>query len=64
MYDFWKRLSNEEKNNFAVKVGSSAGYLRLVFSGHKKPGFKLCHLIEQGSGGEITKSELRPDIYP
>lgn len=63
MYDFWKKLSNEEKLNFASKCESSVGYLRLVFSGHKKPGYKMCKLIEINSKGQIRKSDLRPDIY-
>lgn len=63
MYDFWKKLSNEEKTKFAVMCESSVGYLRLVFSGHKKPGYKMCKLIEQNSNGQISRSDLRPDIY-
>lgn len=63
MYDFWKKLSNTEKARFADKCESSVGYLRLVFSGHKKAGYKMCMLIEENSNGRISKSDLRPDIY-
>ncbi|HHQ2586107.1 TPA: transcriptional regulator [Providencia rettgeri] len=63
MYDFWKKLSNEEKTKFASMCESSVGYLRLIFSGHKKAGYKMCNLIEKNSNGQVRKSELRPDIY-
>ncbi|MFO5510044.1 transcriptional regulator, partial [Klebsiella pneumoniae] len=48
----------------ANSVGSTPGYLRLVFNGYKKAGFSLATRLENITLGEIKKSELRPDIYP
>ncbi|MBB6910216.1 helix-turn-helix domain-containing protein, partial [Escherichia coli] len=48
----------------AGKVGSTPGYLRLVFNGYKKASFVLAKKLEQCTSGAITKSDLRPDIYP
>ncbi|WP_122986910.1 YdaS family helix-turn-helix protein, partial [Escherichia coli] len=45
----------------AVKVGSTPGYLRLVFNGYKKASFVLAKKLEQCTSGAITKSDLRPD---
>ncbi|HAX1592582.1 TPA: helix-turn-helix domain-containing protein, partial [Escherichia coli] len=39
-------------------------YLRLVFNGYKKASFVLAKKLEQCTSGAITKSDLRPDIYP
>ncbi|EPN1932879.1 transcriptional regulator [Cronobacter dublinensis] len=64
MKDYWNTLSAKQKAELAKKVGSSTGYLRLVFKGHKKAGFQLCQKLEEETAGAISKNELRPDIYP
>ncbi|HBM8398976.1 TPA: Ail/Lom family outer membrane beta-barrel protein [Escherichia coli] len=46
----------------AGKVGSTPGYLRLVFNGYKKASFVLAKKLEQCTSGAITKSDLRPDM--
>lgn len=63
MKAYWDSLTKEQQGELAGKVGSTPGYLRLVFNGYKKP--VLCWLkLEQCTSGAITKSDLRPDIYP
>lgn len=64
MREYWNSLSLEEREALAEILGSSTGYLRLVFAGHKKAGFSLAQAIEQHTDGEVTKNQLRPDIYP
>ncbi len=64
MSDYWNTLTTDQKADLAKQVGSSAGYLRLVFKGHKKAGFSLAQRLEDVTRGEVSKSELRPDIYP
>jgi DNA-binding transcriptional regulator YdaS (Cro superfamily) len=64
MKRYWDSLTQQERSNLARRVGSSAGYLRLVFTGHKKAGFVLAQRLEVETAGAITKAELRPDIYP
>ncbi|ECZ3658503.1 helix-turn-helix domain-containing protein, partial [Salmonella enterica subsp. enterica serovar Typhimurium] len=54
----------EQQGELAGKVGSTPGYLRLVFNGYKKASFVLAKKLEQCTSGAITKSDLRPDIYP
>lgn len=63
MKRYWDSLSQEERSHLASKVGYSAGYLRLVFTGHKKAGFILAQRLEVETKGQVTRSELRPDIY-
>lgn len=64
MKKYWDSLSQQERSHLASKVGYSAGYLRLVFTGHKKAGFVLAQRLESETKGEVTRAELRPDIYP
>jgi len=61
--NYWDALTKPEQNALAKKVGSSRGYLRLVFNGYKKAGFSLAQRLEEETAGAVTKSQLRPDIY-
>lgn len=42
MKAYWDSLTKEQQGELAGKVGSTPGYLRLVFNGYKKP--VLCWL--------------------
>ncbi|RKT75653.1 YdaS antitoxin of YdaST toxin-antitoxin system [Rahnella aquatilis] len=61
--NYWDALTKPEQNTLAKKVGSSSGYLRLVFNGYKKAGFSLAQRLEEETAGAVTKGQLRPDIY-
>jgi len=63
MKAYWNSLTKDQQVRLAKNVGSTRDYLRLVFSGHKNAGFNLAIRLEQETAGEITRSELRPDIY-
>lgn len=63
MKEYWDTLTKAEQNALAKRVGSSSGYLRLVFNGYKKAGFSLAKKIEEETGGLVTRIQLRPDIY-
>ncbi|HFT7039778.1 TPA: transcriptional regulator [Klebsiella pneumoniae] len=63
MKDFWDSLTKEQQSTLAARVGSTPGYLRLVFNGYKKAGFNLAKKLENITSGQITKHDLRPDIY-
>ncbi|HCF6513787.1 TPA: helix-turn-helix domain-containing protein, partial [Klebsiella pneumoniae] len=52
-----------QQSTLAASVGSTPGYLRLVFNGYKKAGFNLAKKLENITSGQITKYDLRPDIY-
>ncbi len=64
MKDYWDSLTKEQQLKLAGSVGSTPGYLRLVFNGYKKAGFSLAKKLEEITAGTITKTDLRPDIYP
>ncbi|ELZ3335864.1 helix-turn-helix domain-containing protein [Klebsiella pneumoniae] len=63
MKEFWDSLTKEQQSTLAASVGSTPGYLRLVFNGYKKAGFNLAKKLENITSGQITKHDLRPDIY-
>ncbi|MGG2141657.1 YdaS family helix-turn-helix protein [Candidatus Symbiopectobacterium sp.] len=63
MKEFWDTLTIAEQHKLAHKVGSSRGYLRLIFNGYKKVGFSLARSLEEATDGAVTKAQLRPDIY-
>ncbi|MGR9097190.1 transcriptional regulator [Klebsiella quasipneumoniae] len=63
MKEFWDSLNKEQQSTLAASVGSTPGYLRLVFNGYKKAGFNLAKKLENITSGQITKYDLRPDIY-
>lgn len=62
MKAYWDSLTKEQQGELAGKVGSTPGYLRLVFNGYKKASFLLAKKLEQCTSGAITKSDIRPDI--
>lgn len=45
------------------RFGSTRLYLRLIGYGHKQPSAKAAVKIEQGTNGEITRKDLRPDDW-
>lgn len=47
MKEYWDSLSKGDQNNLAENVGSTSGYLRLVFNGYKKAGFSLAKKLER-----------------
>nr|ELC0254408.1 transcriptional regulator [Escherichia coli] len=44
MKAYWDSLTKEQQGELAGKVGSTPGYLRLVFNGYKKASFVLAQL--------------------
>lgn len=49
---------------YAVACGTTIGYLRKVlYSGQKIRG-EVCRLLYENSGRKVSRSELRPDIWP
>ena len=56
-------LTTTDVTAFAGKLGVSEGYVRHLVSGFRKPSVKLVKKIERFTDFQVTKSELRPDIY-
>ncbi len=61
----WLRQNpHPERLELAKKVGTTVAYLYKLAGGHGKAGWSICPRIEQATGGQVTRHELRPDIYP
>jgi DNA-binding transcriptional regulator YdaS (Cro superfamily) len=48
---------------FAEACGVSQGLISQFLSGAKKPGWKTCKKIELLTHGQVTRYQLRPDIF-
>jgi len=61
--NFLNALSVSEQQEFAIRCGTTIGYLRKRLSDRKhKLGEHICILIEENTKGKIICEELRPDI--
>lgn len=59
---YFRGLSQEAREQFCARCGSTYKYLRLVSYGAKTPGESLAIAIERESAGAVTCEELRPDV--
>ena len=63
MKKYFTELSPEAKKSLALAVDTSVAYLSPIANGHRSAGIPMAKLIEEKSGGIVTKEELRPDVY-
>lgn len=59
---FLKTLPKHRQKMFAVRCGTSIGYLRKAISIGQRLGESLCINIERESRGKVTCESLRPDV--
>lgn len=60
---FLKNMKTNEQKDFAIKCGTTIGYLRKRMSDRKhRLGEHICISIEENSNGKIRCEDLRPDI--
>ncbi|AIW21334.1 helix-turn-helix domain-containing protein [Vibrio coralliilyticus] len=60
---YWRQLTEVQKDSIASELGTSTEYLRLVVTGHKKPGAAFAKKLHDVTEGAIDKHQLRPDIF-
>lgn len=48
----------------AETAGTKPIYLRQIANGHRQPSFAMALRLEEATSGTVTKSDLRPDIWP
>lgn len=61
--DYMKSLTVEEREAFAAEAGTSVGYINLLSCGARKASHGLARKLETASKYQVTKEELRPDIF-
>lgn len=60
---YLSKLTPEGRIAFAESVGTTAGHLTNVSYGYKDLAEKVCVAIEQKTGREVTRQELRPNDW-
>lgn len=60
---YWFGKSQEGRAAFAERVQRSPGYLQLVAGGFRKASPQLANTIQDETAGEVTREEMRPDVF-
>lgn len=60
---FLNSMQLSEQEHFAKSCGTSIGYLRKAISIGSKFDGSLCRLISKNSDGQVSLTDLRPDIF-
>lgn len=61
--NYLRQLPVDEQRTFALRAGTTVGYLRKAISIRQQIGEKLCSRLEHESGGAITRRDLRPNDW-
>lgn len=48
----------------ADDIGTHQEYIRAIASGRVRPGWPITLKIEAWSNGEVSRGDLRPDLWP
>lgn len=59
---FLSGFTSSEQSAFAIKAGTSIGYLRKALSVGQRLGESICIGIERESFGAVRCEDLRPDV--
>lgn len=59
----WKGLTVQQRGEAATAAGTSVEYLRQVLACGRSPGAPMAKAIEKALGGQVTRQQLRPDIF-
>ena len=54
-------LKEKDREDFALKIGTTKNYLNLLACGSRRPSPELALKIEQATGKQVTRLEL---LYP
>lgn len=61
--DYLKALKPELRERLAAAAETTVPYLYQLAGGHRMASARLAIRIEDASQGEVTREELRPDIW-
>jgi len=64
LHNYLYSLPRDKRAEFAKSAGTTVGYLVQLANGHRNPSPDLCKRLELASSRELSKEELRPDIWP
>ncbi|MDR0250550.1 MAG: helix-turn-helix domain-containing protein [Burkholderiales bacterium] len=55
-------LSTQEQECYALRCGTTVGYLRRMVSARQRLGPDLCIRLDRESNGAVRCEDLRPDV--
>lgn len=56
-------LTNEERETFAAKCGTTRGHMQNCAYGYRVPATEVAVAIEKHSGGKVTRRSMFPKTY-
>lgn len=62
-YTYIEKHGKPAAEALAAKAGTKYIYFYQIATGHRKPSPSLAKALVEASGGELTLTDLRPDIY-
>ena len=60
---YYTKLNKSEREALAENINTSPAYLSQLAYGHRKVGIGFFRLIEEATNHQVTRNELRPDIF-
>ncbi|NVZ22662.1 transcriptional regulator [Pseudomonas costantinii] len=63
MHEWLKTAATSERNRVATLAGTSVGYLYQIAGGHRRASLELSKKLQIATGGDLSMSGLRPDLY-
>lgn len=61
--NYFFAMSNEDREVFSVKCGTTPGHMRNVAYGYKLPSTELAVAIEKQSKKAVTRQEMFPETF-
>lgn len=61
---YLRTLTPADQAAYAIRAGTTLGYLRKALSVKPKLDGALARRLETESAGAVTRQDLRPDIWP
>lgn len=61
--DYFRKQPRGAQTALAKRLGISKTWMTLITNGHEMPSAELAVLIHQITGGDVTREELRPDLF-
>lgn len=63
MKHYWQNLAAAEKAELAKALDTEVAYLSQIAHGHRQAGPVFARDIETATRSEVTRYELRPDVF-
>lgn len=57
------KMKHANQAEFAKQLGITQGHLNHIITGKRKPSVKLSKVISIATNNNVSKHELRPDIW-